>query len=722
MAERSVRDIIGSVEAAAGNDPSELARLLAEEALARLESAPALARVAMERLEPLTDGRGFGTGRAWAWVLGARCRLTEGQLQKAASEARLAATAFLSQGDKRGAMRALQALGMAYRRSGLPDPALDALASALALAQSLRWDALAAAIQMETGLTHLGRRDWDEAARCMRSALASSFLDANGRPVAMAGLAEALAESGSPEEAVTLTGEALSAGVERNLPAAQALALRARAVAESRTGQPEAAIATRREAIGLASAAGDWSLAAGQGVALGAALLAAGRGEEAREILREAARLAGKAGDGMLSSEALGGLSEAEASLGRRDEALEVSRASARAMRTALEERLSAQSAAGRAEREAYAESSEREELSRLEIVSALGQAMTDAVDPESIGRTLHERVSALVPADVFGLALYDPAAGILDFRYFMEDAQRVEPFLLPADSEDSLAGLCARTGRTVAINDMETELRLYVKRARTAGTATGDSIKSLVYHPVSAGGSVRGLLSVQSRTPGAYGPRQLELVKAMAAYAGVALEHSRLKAEAGVTAGTDALTGILGKRRFMETFALEMQRVRRYCGRLGIIVADLDRFRLVNDRWGRQAGDLLLTETASRCRTQLRASDSLARTDGQRFMAILPCTGLDGTVTAADRLRASLSGRPAVLPDGERVPFSASFGCATLCEGDDLDSLTARADKALYRAKDGGRDRVEAEALRGVGEGVNTGRESTDPGAKETS
>lgn len=160
----------------------------------------------------------------------------------------------------------------------------------------------------------------------------------------------------------------------------------------------------------------------------------------------------------------------------------------------------------------------------------------------------------------------------------------------------------------------------------------------------------------------------------------------------------TDHLTGLLNRRAFMERLEAEINRSRRCSGELGIIIIDLDHFKLVNDKYGHQAGDLVLQKIShSMCRT-CRSYDFVGRYGGEEFIACLPGTNLELSIKIAERIRNSLEGSEIKLPDREKsIKVTASFGVACMEEGaiESIDSLIKKADKALYQAKNAGRNQV---------------------------
>jgi len=157
-----------------------------------------------------------------------------------------------------------------------------------------------------------------------------------------------------------------------------------------------------------------------------------------------------------------------------------------------------------------------------------------------------------------------------------------------------------------------------------------------------------------------------------------------------------DELTGVYNRRYLMETLAREIARVARSQRPLAICLFDLDHFKDVNDTWGHAAGDAVLRRFAEIARAELRASDVFGRQGGEEFLLVLPDTTLGGALALAERVRSAVAHeRFPLLPAERRVTVTA--GVAARADGEDLDALLARADRALYHGKQTGRNRVVA-------------------------
>ncbi len=162
--------------------------------------------------------------------------------------------------------------------------------------------------------------------------------------------------------------------------------------------------------------------------------------------------------------------------------------------------------------------------------------------------------------------------------------------------------------------------------------------------------------------------------------------------------ASTDSLTGAYNRFKFTELFTVELQRALRYGGGFVLIMLDIDHFKRINDGFGHSAGDLVLKELTQLVRNLTRSTDVMTRWGGEEFMILAP-DGCAAGAALAEKLRGAIEGHR--FPGVPKV--TASFGVSEYMSGDTLESLCARVDKALYRAKNEGRNRVCIELAEAV-------------------
>jgi diguanylate cyclase (GGDEF)-like protein len=209
---------------------------------------------------------------------------------------------------------------------------------------------------------------------------------------------------------------------------------------------------------------------------------------------------------------------------------------------------------------------------------------------------------------------------------------------------------------------------------------------------PLRVGNSDFGSLVIASDT---FEADQVETVASLAAQVVVALENARLHRMVERQAMVDSLTGLANRRSLEETLRSELARAARFTDTVSVVLADLDDFKRVNDRYGHAAGDDVLTAFADALRSTVRESDVAGRWGGEEFALVLPGTDAAGGARLAERARAAIQARQVEMPNGDLCSVTASFGVAAFPESRELGELLAAADTALYEAKNAGKNRV---------------------------
>jgi two-component system cell cycle response regulator len=159
-------------------------------------------------------------------------------------------------------------------------------------------------------------------------------------------------------------------------------------------------------------------------------------------------------------------------------------------------------------------------------------------------------------------------------------------------------------------------------------------------------------------------------------------------------------LTGALSRRALDDRLQALVAEAKAGRGGVALLFLDIDHFKAVNDTYGHHTGDVVLREVARRIGAELRARDALGRWGGEEFVVLLPDAGIEDARALSERVRRMVAERP-IEVGSLGVPVTVSIGVAVFVPGrDDEATLVARADAALYRAKAGGRNRVESAAL----------------------
>ncbi len=223
------------------------------------------------------------------------------------------------------------------------------------------------------------------------------------------------------------------------------------------------------------------------------------------------------------------------------------------------------------------------------------------------------------------------------------------------------------------------------------------DNIQSALVVPISFHGNVHGVIAVYSGKRDAFSDQDEALLTTVGNQVGVAVENARLYEKTLELAQIDGLTGLANRRYLMERLQQEIERADRYNTSLSAIILDLDKFKTFNDTYGHLNGDELIKAFSGMLRQRIRAADVAGRYGGEEFCVVLPNTSMSGAKVIAESIRKSMEELQIPVGDGRFAGRTVSVGVAEFSAGDTMEKLLAAADAALYRAKQGGRNRVAA-------------------------
>ncbi len=307
------------------------------------------------------------------------------------------------------------------------------------------------------------------------------------------------------------------------------------------------------------------------------------------------------------------------------------------------------------------------EELERL---VGFGQALGRALDFDSIRVAIGQHLSALAGTDKVWVLVREGT----EWQALSGDTRGAEEVLQWGDiAEQLLASGAEKTPNQLA-------------QPRAIG------------FPLIVGGTALGVLGVRPEQ-GTLAADRRRIVEAAAALLAVSIKNAQLFREVKENSVRDALTGCFTRGHSLEMIDAELRRARRSQTPVSMIMFDLDHFKDVNDRHGHLCGDAVLSAVGKRMKEVLRGSDLKCRYGGEEFLVLLPETPLHGARRVAETLRKEIADRP-VPWAGEALTITASFGLAQTLPGEvNVQAVIARADQALYRAKDDGRNCVRIAA-----------------------
>ncbi len=363
------------------------------------------------------------------------------------------------------------------------------------------------------------------------------------------------------------------------------------------------------------------------------------------------------------------------------------------------------------------ANSSSRNRLLLGLIASLLLVSLVAYFEGRSIVRTLRGLAEAAHGIARGRLSERVPVRGRDEFAMlgnaFNDMANQLEERLAELEAERGrLRGAITRFGEVLAAtHDINQLLRVIVEAAVEATGANGarlladdgtivetgdpDSKGERLEFELTAARAVFGTLTIVGDS---FDDEQRMAASSLASHAAIALENARLHRIVERQALVDGLTGIANRRQCEDSLTAEIARAERLGSTLTLVLADLDDFKAVNDVHGHAVGDDVLRKFAAVLRSTVRDSDLAGRWGGEEFLLLLPGADAAGGAQLADRVRAAFSERSFIGRDGAMVSVTCSFGVAQHRPGNDERELFGSADRALYRAKRAGKNRVELE------------------------
>lgn len=326
-----------------------------------------------------------------------------------------------------------------------------------------------------------------------------------------------------------------------------------------------------------------------------------------------------------------------------------------------------------------------------IQRIGEFGKKITSLIEIEQVAEESYEQVKILFNADVFGLGIYHSDDEFITFAHTFEKNKLLAKYQVPVSDVDRLAVICVCQKRQLNIANRNEHLK-YVKRI--VKPLTGSLMESVVYLPLFIESRVVGCITVQKEISGGFTDSEMNILRSISSYISVAVVNSMTLSNVKTIAYTDYLTELPNRRAFIERYNDIVVLNNRSENDLCVAIADIDKFKLFNDKYGHDGGDYVLKEVAKLFKKGIRSQDLVARWGGEEFVFVFPNTKLSGAIVLLNKIRARLA-ETVYTFDDRKFSITSTFGVVDFDQEATLDEMIDKADQALYIGKSKGRNQV---------------------------
>ncbi|MGA2171756.1 MAG: sensor domain-containing diguanylate cyclase [Sedimentisphaerales bacterium] len=338
-------------------------------------------------------------------------------------------------------------------------------------------------------------------------------------------------------------------------------------------------------------------------------------------------------------------------------------------------------------------------DVSLLEQITPLARQI-NCLDIQRIATICVKKVPKLVGARLASLYVLDDTNDMLHMQ------QCNHPFLLNKivslnQNPPTMMAIAAKSKKLLYVNDIDAHTEPVIKKSQRP-YASNYRTKNCIVAPLLCQDKVVGVLNLSDKAGAESFTREdVALVELLGQLVGASIGNISLFERIQHQARTDGLTGLANHRTFYEVLEKELWRSKRYGEHISLIMVDVDNLKTINDSYGHRAGDKAIQEISKRIQESIRQIDTAARYGGDEFAIILPNTSLTDAAVAAERMVTVVAGSPVVYKKDE-IPLSISVGLGQYDANDTPDDITSRSDKALYAAKQAGKNTFKIYSAKG--------------------
>ena len=334
-----------------------------------------------------------------------------------------------------------------------------------------------------------------------------------------------------------------------------------------------------------------------------------------------------------------------------------------------------------------------KDQADRLAVLYEIGKAITSTLEIDDLLELIYNQLSKVITSDAYFVALYLPETHELDVRILFDQGKRYPA--RQVDANQGVSSWIVENKKPLMIKDLRKEMDTLSVKPILIGEKRLS--RSWLGVPLMADEELIGLLAVTSYAPNQFTDADQLLMEQISQQAALSIQNARHYEEVNRQAKLDSLTGVSNHKHFIETLYEETEKALTNMIPISLIMLDIDHFKIYNDTYGHMVGDEVLRLTVQAIRSHIKKTDTVGRWGGEEFGIVLPNATITQANMVANRIRRTLSELPLFDIEGQTVPKpTISQGIGTIPDHtQNADELVIIADRALYRAKERGRDQV---------------------------
>lgn len=333
----------------------------------------------------------------------------------------------------------------------------------------------------------------------------------------------------------------------------------------------------------------------------------------------------------------------------------------------------------------------------------SIGQRITINLNRKNIYKVIAKEMKNLIKYDIFQICLINTENKTLEYKLCMNLDKNVDMAPINLNDENRFEVYAIKHKQDILINDLDKEYYKYFnnfenyinKLSREQKKTSKRFSQSMIFAPIIIHSKVIGIMSVQSYEKNMFTLKDVNTLKILSTYVGIALENSKLYKELKYRANYDVLTKIFNRREILrrseKIYNNFKEDLESYC----IMMIDVDNFKNINDTYGHQIGDKVLANVAKTIKESIREDDIVGRYGGEEFIVVVK-DNYNSSLRMAERIRRNIEKIVIKVEENEFIKVTCSIGITNMNAKDKtLQQIISDSDKALYEAKNTGKNKV---------------------------